>query len=104
MRSCRALIYAGKEDFGITPVEVQATGRPVVAYGAGGALETVVDRVTGVLFSEQSAEAVCEAVIDCDGLAFDRDAIRRHALQFDRDLFCRRMTDFVQSKWEQHRQ
>ncbi len=104
MRGCRALIYPGKEDFGITPVEAQATGRPVVAYGAGGALETVVDRETGVLFSEQSVEAVCEAVTTCTGLSFERDAIRQHALQFDRELFCRKMTDFVQAKWEQHRQ
>jgi glycosyltransferase involved in cell wall biosynthesis len=104
MRGCRALVYPGKEDFGITPVEVQATGRPVVAYGAGGVLETVVDRETGILFAEQSTEAVCEAVTTCAGLSFDRDAIRRHALQFDRELFCRRMTDFVQTKWEQRRQ
>jgi glycosyltransferase involved in cell wall biosynthesis len=104
MRGCRALVYPGKEDFGITPVEAQATGRPVVAYGAGGALETVVDRVTGVLFAEQSTEAVCEAVTTSAGLLFDRDAIRQHALQFDRDLFCRKMIDFVQAKWEQHGQ
>ena len=104
MRGCRALLFAGKEDFGITPVEVQATGRPVVAYGAGGVLETVIDGVTGVLFAEQSAEAVCEAVTACAGLSFDRDAIRQHALQFDRALFCRKMTGFIQTKWEQHRQ
>jgi len=104
MRSCRGLIFAGKEDFGITPVEVQATGRPVVAYGAGGVLETVVDGVTGILFSEQSTEAVCEAVAACAVRSFDRDAIRQHAKQFDRDLFCRKMTDLIQTKWEQHRQ
>jgi len=104
MRSCRGLLYPGKEDFGITPVEAQATGRPVVAFGAGGALESVVDRVTGVLFEEQTTEAVCEAVTTCSGLSFDRDAIRQHALQFDLDVFCRKMTDFVQEKWEQHHQ
>jgi glycosyltransferase involved in cell wall biosynthesis len=104
MRGCRALVYPGKEDFGITPVEAQATGRPVVAYGAGGALETVVDQVTGVLFAEQSTDAVCEAVTACVGLSFDRDAIRQHALQFDSDLFCRKMIEFVQTEWEQHKQ
>lgn len=104
MRGCQTLIYPGKEDFGITPVEAQATGRPIVAYGAGGALETVVDGVTGVLFEAQTAEAVCEAVARCSALSFDREVIRMHALQFDREVFCRKMTDFVQEKWEQHRQ
>jgi glycosyltransferase involved in cell wall biosynthesis len=103
MRSCRGLIYPGKEDFGITPVEAQATGRPVVAYGAGGALESVVDSATGVLFGEQTTEALCEAVTKCSEFPFDRDAIRRHALQFDREVFFRKMTDLIQEKWEQHR-
>jgi glycosyltransferase involved in cell wall biosynthesis len=104
MRTCRGLIYPGKEDFGITPVEAQATGRPVVAYGAGGALESVVDGVTGFFFDEQTTEALCEAVTSCAALSFDRAVIRQHAQQFDRDVFCRRITDFVQEKWEQHRQ
>ena len=104
MRSCRGLIYPGKEDFGITPVEAQSTGRPVVAFGAGGARESVVDGVTGVLFEEQSAEALSEAVTACAARTFDREAIRQHALQFDRDVFSRKITEFVQQKWEQHRQ
>ncbi len=104
MRSCRALIFPGKEDFGITPVETQATGRPVVAYGAGGALETVVDGVTGVFFGEQSADVLCEAVSQVSKLSFDRDVIRSHALQFDREVFCDKMTGFVERKWMQHNQ
>jgi glycosyltransferase involved in cell wall biosynthesis len=103
MRNCRGLIYPGKEDFGITPVEVQATGRPVVALGAGGALESIVEGVTGVFFEEQTAEALCEAVTACSASSFDRDAIRRHALQFDREVFVLKMMDFVREAWEQHR-
>ena len=102
MRGCRGLIYPGKEDFGITPVEAQATGRPVVAFGAGGALESVVDGVTGVLFEAQTSEALCEAVTRCSTLPFDRDVIRAHALQFDQEIFCQKMNDFVREKWEQH--
>jgi glycosyltransferase involved in cell wall biosynthesis len=102
MRGCRALIFPGKEDFGITPVEAQSTGRPVVAYGRGGALESVIDGVTGALFEEQSAESLCQAVGRVEGLQFDRDVIRQHALQFDRELFCRRMVAFVDDKWGEH--
>ncbi len=104
MRSCRALIFPGKEDFGITPVEVQATGRPVVAYGGGGALETVVDGVTGVFFEEQTPEALCEAMSQVSRISLDQDVIRRHALQFDRKVFSRKMTSFVEEKWSQHDQ
>jgi glycosyltransferase involved in cell wall biosynthesis len=104
MQKCRALIFPGKEDFGITPVEVQATGRPVVAFGAGGVLETVVDGVTGVFFSEQAPAAICEAVSRLSKLDLDPDVIREHALQFDQQVFRRRIMDFIHEKWDQHRQ
>jgi glycosyltransferase involved in cell wall biosynthesis len=103
MRSCRALIFPGKEDFGITPVEVQATGRPVIAFGGGGALESVVEGATGLFFQEQTPEALAEAVQRASALSFDREAIRQHALRFDQAVFCRSMTDLVQEKWSQHR-
>ena len=101
MRGCRALIYPGKEDFGITPVEVQAAGRPVIAFGGGGALESVVDGVTGLFFGEQTTQALCEAVDRASHLSFDQDTIRRHAVQFDRELFCRKMSAFVRDKWDE---
>jgi glycosyltransferase involved in cell wall biosynthesis len=102
MRGCRALIYPGIEDFGITPVEVQAAGRPVVAFGRGGAVESVRDGETGILFHEQTAGALCEAVSRVAAIALDPGAIRRHALQFSEEVFCRKMTGFVQARWQEH--
>lgn len=104
MRGCRALVFPGKEDFGITPVETQATGRPVVAYAAGGALETVAEGVTGVFFEEQIPEALCGAVDRISKLSFDPDVVRNHALQFDREIFCSKMMDFVERTWSQRSQ
>lgn len=79
MRECRGLIFPGEEDFGITPLEANASGRPVIAYGAGGALETVREGVTGVLFTEQSAASLADAVRRSESIAWDAAAIRQHA-------------------------
>lgn len=95
---CRALIFPGVEDFGIVPVEAQAAGRPVIAYAAGGALETVVDGVTGLFFREQSPIALCEAVERCEQAAFDKKLIREHARQFDAARFMDQMRAFVAAK------
>jgi len=79
MRECRGLIWPGEEDFGITPLEATACGRPVIAYGAGGVLETVRDGVTGVFFSEQTAESLARAVQRAATIAWDPAIIRAHA-------------------------
>jgi glycosyltransferase involved in cell wall biosynthesis len=92
---CRALIFAGEDDFGIAPVEAQACGRPVVAFAAGGALETVIDGVTGVLFETQTVEHLVAALQRVDRMSFDRAAIRRHAQQFDEAEFRRRIGEVV---------
>jgi len=81
-RSCRMLVFPGEEDFGLVPMEAQACGRPVVAYGRGGALETVKDGVSGVFFKEQTAAALQEAVETCATTAWDARAIRAHAENF----------------------
>jgi glycosyltransferase involved in cell wall biosynthesis len=81
-RSCRLLVFPGEEDFGIVPLEAQACGRPVVAYGRGGALETVRADVTGVFFEEQTESALMDAVHRCASTRWDRSVIRRHAEQF----------------------
>ncbi len=79
MQECRALIFPGEEDFGITPLEANASGRPVIAYRAGGATETVHDGVTGVLFAEQMPAALADAVRRAESIAWDAATIRRHA-------------------------
>lgn len=88
---CRAFLFPGYEDFGITPVEAQAAGRPVIAYGRGGATETVVDGVTGVLFDEQTEEALIEAIEQLDRLAIDPMRCRANAVRFDREEFRTRL-------------
>lgn len=95
LSDCRALVFPGEEDFGIAPLEAQAAGRPVIAYAAGGALETVVEGVTGLLFQEQTAESLAEVVAAFDAAAFDSAAIRRHAERFDRESFKTKLSAFV---------
>ena len=84
---CRAFLFPGLDDFGIAPVEAQAAGRPVVAYGAGGALETVIDRTTGLHFHEQTTEALVEALERLDGAHMDPAACRRNADRFNTAAF-----------------
>jgi glycosyltransferase involved in cell wall biosynthesis len=102
--NCRALIWAEAADFGITPVEAQAAGRPVIAYAAGGALETVVPGETGVFFDQQTPEAIIAAVRAFDPDRFDPLRIRRHAEQYDVSVFKRRMHDFISSRSESWRE
>jgi glycosyltransferase involved in cell wall biosynthesis len=88
----RAFLMPGEEDFGIAPVEANACGRPVIAFAAGGALDSQVDGLTGVLFEEQTVEGLCRAVLRADTIAFDPIRIRAHAQRFDTAMFRRNMT------------
>lgn len=92
---CQALVFPGEEDFGIVPVECMASGRPVVAYGRGGATETVVDGLTGLFFHEQTTEAIIEAVDRLAELTLDPAAIAAHARRFSSEVFARQMTAYV---------
>jgi glycosyltransferase involved in cell wall biosynthesis len=80
-------VFPSEEDFGLTPVECMASGRPVIALGYGGAAETVVDGLTGVHFPEQSALALDEAIDRFNRLAIDPAACRNRAMQFDQGVF-----------------
>jgi len=87
LEACSAVCVAGEEDFGIVAVEAQAAGKSVIAYGRSGALETVVDGVTGVLFAEQTVEAVIAAMTACAALSTPPERIAQHAARFSAQSF-----------------
>lgn len=95
---CRAFLFPGEDDFGITPLEAQASGRPVIAYGAGGALASVVDGSTGVFFHEQTVDSLASVLATFDEHSFDTQVIRNHALEFDMPRFRRRIVQFIEAK------
>ena len=83
----RAIIVPGEEDFGLVPVEAAAAGRPTVAFAAGGAMETVVEGVTGVFFREPTADSLAEALRNLEPLAYDVNAMTAHAAKFSAERF-----------------
>lgn len=94
---CRALLFPGEEDFGIVPVEAMASGRPVIALGKGGALDTVVDGLSGLFFDRSTVQGLMEAILRFEGCEsrFDPQAIAGHARQFDRSQFLAKMRGFL---------
>ncbi|MBN1180598.1 MAG: glycosyltransferase [Anaerolineae bacterium] len=94
---CRAYVLPGEEDFGIAPLQAQAAGRPVIAYGAGGALDTVIEGQTGTLFRARTVDALVAAVRAFDPEAVDPRACVQSAARFDRDVFHETLSDFVRS-------
>jgi glycosyltransferase involved in cell wall biosynthesis len=97
MARCRGLVVPATEDFGIAAVEAQAAGRPVVALGAGGALETVIPGETGILFPEPTVEALVRAVRACETTAWEASKLQANAARFGRERFKAEMLEIVET-------
>jgi glycosyltransferase involved in cell wall biosynthesis len=97
LQRCRGLVFPGMEDFGIVPVEAMAAGAPVIAYAKGGALETVIHGQTGVLFEEQSVDALMAAIQRVEAREFDFSAatLQAHAATFDKAIFKEKIQAFI---------
>lgn len=95
----RALLFPQEEDFGITPLEAAACGKPTIAYNAGGARETIIPGVTGMFFDHQTVRDLCSKILEFENTHFISSTIRRHATQYDRSHFLQNMAAFVQNEW-----
>jgi glycosyltransferase involved in cell wall biosynthesis len=91
----RALLYPGYEDLGLIPLEAQATGCPVIAFGAGGVLETVLPDQTGIFFQEQNSAALEDAIVRFEKTRFEHALIRQHAQRFDIAVFKEKIVSIV---------
>jgi glycosyltransferase involved in cell wall biosynthesis len=105
---CRGLIFPGEEDFGLVPLEAHASGKPVIAFAGGGALETVIGAgsdvngsfATGLFFGQQTSQAIVSAVKRFEKLSFDPERIRERALQFDKAHFMTRIHSFIRQVYD----
>jgi glycosyltransferase involved in cell wall biosynthesis len=100
LENARAFVFAAEEDFGIAPVEAQACGTPVIAYGRGGALESVVEGKTGIFFEHQTPESLTEAVVRFEAIeSWDTDEIRKNAERFSTARFRGEFFKIVEAEW-----
>jgi len=117
--NCKALIFPGVEDFGIVPLEAQACGKPVIAFGEGGALETIIpldkeagkrdeqlNNATGLFFYEQTAESLAQAVVRFEAVQgqFNEQEIRKNAESFDRAIFKNEFKKYIEKEYKEFRQ
>ena len=117
--NCKALIFPGVEDFGIVPLEAQACGKPVIAFGEGGALETIIpldkeagnrneqlNNATGLFFHEQTTESLAQAVVRFEDVQgqFNEQAIRKNAESFDRAIFKDEFKKYIEKEYKKFRQ
>ena len=101
-KNCRALIFPQKEDFGITPLEAQAAGKPVIAYGAGGALETVIEGKTGEFFHPQTADALVKVLKNFGPEKYQKEDRRQQAEKFSKKRFQGELKNIVEEVYEKH--
>lgn len=97
LQRCKALIFCAEEDFGIIPLECQACGRPVIAFGKGGALETILNRETGIFFKKQEVESLIESILEFEKLKFDIKTIYTHAQKFSKNRFKKEILKLIKS-------
>ena len=105
IRNAKALIFPGEDDFGLTPVEAMACGRPVIAYKKGGATETVVDGKTGIFFKEENAKSIAEAVETMEKryLDFSPKECRKQAEKFSKENFRIKLQAIIEREYEKYR-
>ncbi|PJC37175.1 glycosyltransferase family 4 protein [Candidatus Peregrinibacteria bacterium CG_4_9_14_0_2_um_filter_53_11] len=96
-----AFIFPQLEDFGITPLEAMSSGKPVIAYGKGGALETIEEGISGLFFEEQTPESLKEAVIRSQKINWQAEKIQKHVERFSRETFERAFSSYVSKEWEE---
>ena len=92
----KAFVFAAEEDFGIVPVEAMASGRPVIAFNGGGAKESVISGLSGVLFDEQTEDSLVSVVRNFDASKYDSDKIRKHAEKFSRQNFRKQIFEYIE--------
>lgn len=102
-QDCIAFLHPQEEDFGITPIEAMAAGRPVIAYRRGGAIETVLDGKTGVFFDRQNIAELCTIILQFNHEDFDPKAIRQHAETYSTAIFRKNISKLVNEKWLEHK-
>lgn len=95
--NCRAVLFPSNEDYGLVPLEAQASGRPVIAYEAGGVLETVSQKESGIFFQAQTADSMVEAILEFESRSWDARLIRQHAERFDLSYFKQGLIEFIGS-------
>jgi glycosyltransferase involved in cell wall biosynthesis len=98
---CQALILPGEEDFGLTPLEAMASGRPVIAFRGGGALETVIEGETGILFDLQTVDSLSEAMLNFRAEQFSPASLRSWAEEFDKEKFKQKLLAFLEEKYQE---
>jgi glycosyltransferase involved in cell wall biosynthesis len=95
--TCRALLFPGEEDFGMAPLEIAAAGRPTIAFGAGGALETIIHGTTGTFFKRPEARSMAEGIEESESRSWCPSTLRQHAMRFDVTVFRRKMRELLKS-------